>query len=155
MTQRQHRLIQIPGFLLLIYLCVAQAPAALDYDLGIMMGSQEPREVITGVGVAFFQGFALADVVVYIPLLFLGLLGHVRRWKSYHVPLIAALGITLYWPITCLAAVVFARGAEGWALPADTEQGYWIVLTLIFIWVLWALITVWRDFAAKAGSIGE
>ena len=149
MTKLQHRLIQVPGFLLLIYLCVAQAPAALDYDLGIMMGSQEPAEVITDVGTAFFQGFALADVLVYIPLLFLGLLGHSLRWKFYHIPLIAAIGITLYWPVTCLAAVIYARSAQGWALPPETEQGYWVVLSLIFVWALWALIILWRNLAAR------
>ena len=58
-----------PGWLLLAYLVYAQAIPAFDYDLGVSMGTQEPAEQITAVGVAFWYGFALADLVVYIPLL--------------------------------------------------------------------------------------
>ena len=65
-----------PGWLLLAYLVWAQAIPAFDYELGVSMGTQEPAEQITAVGVAFWYGFALADLVVYIPLLMLGLIGY-------------------------------------------------------------------------------
>ena len=81
-----------PGWLLLAYLVYAQAIPAFDYDLGVSMGTQEPAEQITAVGVAFWYGFALADLVVYIPLLALGLIGYglARPWGR--IALVAALG---------------------------------------------------------------
>jgi hypothetical protein len=126
-----------PGWLLLLYLIYAQAIPAFNYDLGVSMGTQEPAEQITEVGVAFFYGFAFADLVIYIPLLVLGLIGYGlgRAWGR--VTLVAALGITVYWPAVCLAAIVAARNAPGWSLPNETA--FWIVLPLIMIWAAWGL----------------
>ena len=129
--------IQGPGWLLVFYLVYAQAIPAFDYDLGIAMGTQEPAEIISEVGTAFWYGFAFGDLAVYIPLLAVGLLG---CWleKPWSVVLLgAALGITVYWPVVCLAAVVDARGAEGWHLA--NEIPYWVVLPLITLWGAWGL----------------
>lgn len=132
--------VQMPGWVLLAYLVYAQGVSALDYDLGIAMGTQEPANRITEVGVAFFYGFALGDLVFYIPLLLLGLIGAWlgRRWGQ--VLMSAAFGITVYWPIVCLGAVVRARDAPGWSI--GDETGYWIVLPLIALWGAWGL---WRQ----------
>ena len=129
-----------PGWLLLVYLVYAQAIPAFSYELGVSMGTQEPAENITGVGVAFFFGFAFGDLVLYIPLLAIGLAGHylARNWAT--VILAAALGITAYWPVVCLAVVVAARGAPGWSL--SNELDYWIVLPLITAWGLWGLFYI-------------
>jgi len=51
----------------------------------------------------------------------------------------AALGITIYWPVVSLAAVVAARDASGWNI--GDETAYWIVLPLITLWAVWGL---WR-----------
>lgn len=131
--------IQVPGWLLLTYLVYAQAIPAFDYDLGVRMGTQEPAAQITQVGAAFWYGFAFADLVVYIPLLGAGLLGHWMGARWAGLVLGSALGITVYWPIVCLAAVERAHGAPGWN-PADTTQ-YWIVLPII---VLWAGLGLWQ-----------
>lgn len=88
--------IQIPGWLLFAYLVIAQCTAALSYALGIKMGTQEPAERITEVGVAFFKGYAGADLVFYVPLLGLGLLAHAMAAAWSAVALGAALGITVY-----------------------------------------------------------
>ena len=69
-------LLQVPGWLLLFYLIYAQAIPAFSYETGVAMGTQEPSEQITEVGVAFWYGFAFADLVTYIPLLAVGLIGH-------------------------------------------------------------------------------
>jgi hypothetical protein len=132
-------LVQGPGWLLLIYLAYAQGIPALDYQLGVDMGTQEPAETITEVGVAFWKGFAFADLVIYIPLLAVGLIGYWggRMWSR--VILGSALGITVYWPVICLAAVVSARGADGWLLTNEAE--FWTVLPLISLWAAWGL---WR-----------
>jgi hypothetical protein len=135
-------LIQIPGWMLLAYLVYAQAIPAFDYELGVTMGTQESARTITPVGTAFWYGFAFGDLVIYIPLLATGLIG---LWKQHdwgRVVAAAALGITVYWPIVCLAAIVKARGAAGWNLADETD--FWIVLPIITIWGLWGLWWVAR-----------
>jgi hypothetical protein len=129
--------IQGPGWLLLLYLIFAQAIPAFDYDLGVSMGTQEPAEQITEVGVAFWYGFAFGDLITYIPLLAMGLIGYCLSKAWGRMLLAAALGITVYWPAVCLAAVVVARGATDWNL--TNEAAYWIVLPLIALWGAWGL----------------
>ena len=132
-------LVQVPGWLLLLYLIYAQAIPAFSYEVGVSMGTQEPVEVVSGVGVAFWYGFAFGDLLVYIPLLALGLIGYWTGKSWGRVLLGAALGVTIYWPVVCLAAVVAARDAPGWNLANETP--YWIVLPLITLWGVWGL---WR-----------
>ncbi len=129
--------LQGPGWLLLVYLVYAQGIAAIDYDLGVALGTQESASAITEVGAAFWYGFALGDLVIYIPLLAAGLIGNLLRLSWSRTSLGAALGITVYWPIVCLAAVVDARDAEGWVL--SNEGDYWAVLPAIAIWGAWGL----------------
>ncbi|MGD9265714.1 MAG: hypothetical protein PVJ71_08040 [Lysobacterales bacterium] len=135
--------LQAPGWLLFLYLVYAQAIPAFDYQLGVTMGTQEPASRITEVGVAFWQGFAFADLVIYLPVLGLGLVGYWlgRRWGR--MVLAAALGITVYWPAVCLAAVVAARDAAGWEL--GDEAAYWTVLPLVALWGLWGLWHIARQ----------
>ncbi|MDH3420229.1 MAG: hypothetical protein OEQ25_16650 [Gammaproteobacteria bacterium] len=127
----------VPGWLLLAYLIYAQGISAINYELGVAMGTQEPAERITEVGRAFWYGFAFGDLFVYIPLLVVGLVGHGLGKAWGRAVLTAALGITVYWPIVCLAAVVAARGAAGWELANETA--YWIVLPIISIWGAWGI----------------
>lgn len=129
--------LQAPGWLLFIYLVYAQAIPALDYAAGVRMGTQEPAAVVTEVGVAFWKGFAVGDLLCYIPLLALGLAGHWRGARWSDAVLGAALGITVYWPIVCLAALVAARQADGWRI--DDETAFWVVLPLIACWAAWGL----------------
>ena len=150
MTDRRDVLwVQAPGWLLLLYLVYAQVPAAFDYEIGVRMGTQEPAESITEVGVAFWYGFAFADLLVYIPLLAAGLIGEWRGYGWGRALLVAALGITLYWPVVVLAAAVDARDAAGWAI--DDEQ-YWIVLPIIAVWALAALTRIARPRQSRPGT---
>lgn len=128
-----------PGWGLLVYLIYAQGIAAFDYQLGVRMGTQESAAAITEVGVAFWYGFAFGDLAVYIPLLAAGLIGHWLGKTWGPVVLAAALGITVYWPVVCLAAIFVARGAAGWNLPK--EAPFWVVLPLI---ALWGVFGLWR-----------
>ena len=117
---------------------IAQGIAALDYDLGVSMGTQDSAEKISEIGTAFFYGFALGDLLIYIPLLLCGLIGHFRSkiWGKFL--LAGALGITVYWPIVCLSALVAARGAPGWNITNETP--YWVVLPLIALWGAWGFL---------------
>jgi hypothetical protein len=136
-------LVQVPGWFLLIYLVYAQAIPAIDYDLGVAMGTQESADQITAVGAAFYYGFAFADLATYIPILLFGLAGLWinRQWGQAFMS--AAFGITIYWPVVSLAAVVKARGAPGWDL--GDETAYWIVLPLIGAWAIWGLARLVRE----------
>ena len=147
MTDRRDMfLVQIPGWLLLLYLVYAQVPAAFDYELGVLMGTQEPVDKISEVGVAFWYGFAFADLVVYIPILAVGLIGFRLGVRWGRALLGAALGITVYWPVVVLAAAVDARDAAGWTVD-DTP--YWIVLPIILVWALFALLRITRPGAEE------
>ena len=130
--------IQLPGWLLFVYLVIAQCTAAISYQLGVKMGTQEPAKQITEVGVAFWWGVAFADLVFYTPLLGLGLIGHWLEVGWAPPVLGAALGTTVYWPIVSLATVRSARGKPGWSLPK--ERQYWIVLPIFASWGLLGLI---------------
>jgi len=145
--------LQAPGWLLFVYLVYAQGIAAIDYDLGVAMGTQEPATAISAVGTAFWYGFAFGDLVVYIPLLAVGLAGHWLRRSWARVVLGSALGITVYWPVVCLAAVVQARDAEGWMLA--NEADYWIVLPVIAIWGAWALWWVIRSGGEVGNAVSD
>ncbi len=135
--------IQVPGWLLCLYLVYAQAIPAFNYDLGVSMGTQEPASRITEIGAAFWYGFALGDLLIYIPLLAAGLADHWQRNNRGQVLLAAALGITVYWPIVCLAAVADARGAPGWQI--DNEAVYWAVLPAISLWGMVGLVLLIRS----------
>ncbi len=130
-------MLQVSGWLLLTYLIVAQGVTAFGYDFGVKMGTQEPAEKITEVGVAFWYGFALGDLLTYIPILCAGLIGHMRAKAWGGIVLSAALGITVYWPVVCLIALVDARGAAGWSISNETP--FWVVLPLIAAWGVWGL----------------
>ena len=69
------------------------------------------------------------------------------------IAMAAALGITVYWPIVCLAAVVDARDAAGWNF--TNEAPYWVVCTLIAVWGGWGLIAVLRKSQPVARAAGE
>ena len=135
----EHWWLQIPGWLLLTYLFYSQAIPAFDYELGVRMGTQESAHRITEVGTAFWYGFAFADLVIYIPLLGAGLIGHWLACRWWRVIFGAALGISIYWPVVVLATAVDARNASGWDID---ETAYWIVLPTIAAWALWGLLRI-------------
>jgi len=112
------------------------------------MGTQDPPEVVTPVGVAFWKGFALADLVFYVPVLGFGL------WTYERNPLYlsAALGATIYWPIVCLTAAISARQAPGWTLD---DRPFLIILPLIILWAGWTLGRLARQFRpSRADATG-
>ena len=76
--------LQLTGWILLVYLIFAQGIAAFSYDLGVAMGTQESVAQVTEVGTAYWYGFPFGDIMPYIPLLLLGLIGHLRAryWGS-------------------------------------------------------------------------
>jgi len=153
-TMKEHGfgfwVLQGPGWLLLIYLIYAQAISAFSYQLGVSMGTQESAEAITEVGAAFWYGFALADLLTYIPILCVGLIGHLRSAYWGQISLAAALGITVYWPVVSLAALVDARDSVGWNI--SSEMPYWVVCLLIAAWGLCGLWFILREHYQNYGK---
>lgn len=146
MTPRRSRLfwaVQISGWLLLVVLACAQITSAFNYDLGIAMGFQKPAEMITEVGRASWHGFAIADSIIYVPVMAIGLFGHARGTSWGRYGLAAAAGISLYWPAVFGATLVLSRSAADWHL--DTELPVWAFGAVFFAWALVALWSLARD----------
>ena len=101
------------------------------------MGTQDSTDVVTEVGVAFWKGFAFADMLFYIPLLGYALATCDEAMQKNQSYLAAALGITVYWPIVCLKAAISARGAPGWSLD---DRPFLILLPVIILWAAWQLV---------------
>jgi hypothetical protein len=134
-------LVELPGWLLLLYLVLVQGPSAINYEWGVLTGVQESQEQITPIGVAFGTGCARTDVAVYIPLLAAGLVGYggggsPRPRKEWgRVCLAAAVGMTLYWTFEYMFVLPAARSS--WNL--GDETAYWIVLPIIALWGFFTL----------------
>ncbi|NNC36609.1 MAG: hypothetical protein EX271_04175 [Acidimicrobiales bacterium] len=141
--QKSNLLLQIPGWILVLYLIYSQAIPAIDYELGVAMGTQEPASEVSEVGVAFWRGFAIADLVAYIPLFIVGLIGYYLQKTWGRIALAASLGISIYWPITCLTAVVIAQNSDAWTMSIPFI--FWIVLPAIVLWSLWGLVELTKD----------
>ena len=133
--------VKIPGWLLFWYLLVGQCIPAIDYEIGIRMGTQDPPEVVTPIGVAFWKGFATADLVFYVPLLGYGL----WTYETNSTSLSAALGVTVYWPMVCLVAAIKARGTEGWSLD---DRPFCIILPIFILWASLALAQMSTRFVS-------
>ena len=128
---------------------IGQGLPAINYELGVRMGTQDSADVVTEVGVAFWKGFALADLVFYIPLLGYSLAAYNERKETNKTYLAAALGITVYWPIVCLKAAISARGAPGWSLD---DRPFLILLPAIVAWVAWQMLCLERGSSKRSAK---
>jgi hypothetical protein len=124
---------------MVIWLTLTQCFSAIFWDKAVEWGLQDGPDAVTEVGSAFWYGFAFGDLVFYVPLLAAGLNGYAMNKPWGRLTLAAALGVTVYWPIVCLAAVNKAREVQGWNLAG--ESVYWIILPLITFRVAWG---IWR-----------
>lgn len=134
---------RISGWLLWAVLAFAQGLSALHYDLGVALGFQRSAAMITEVGRAWWQGFAVADLLIYVTLMGIGLLGHHQRKAWGRFALAAAARISLYWPVVFGAAMVLSREAAGWRI--DSELPIWAFGAVYFIWGLLAAYCLIRE----------
>ncbi len=123
--------------LLVVLLFLGQTLALFNYELAVSLGLQESAEEFGGVGIAYAKGFGFGDTIIYIPLLIFGIIGliKVKKWGLYSM--FAALGITAYWPMVNLYAVLIGRGVIN--LTSDKYITYSILLPLITIYGLWGM----------------
>lgn len=138
-------LIIVSSLLSLIYL-LGQTMAVINYDFTVSLELQEPVEEITKVGVALNKGFGVGDTIVYIPLLFIGIIGMIKRkqWGLYSMS--GALAITMYWPIVCLTTLLFAKNSPGFNFSDYTT--YSIVLPIISLFGLWGMLFIYKNSKA-------
>jgi len=126
------------GVLLLIFLLLGQTLAVFDFNLAIALGLQETIGEIGKVGVAFAKGFAMADTLVYVPLLALGIIGLLTNKKWGYIAMMISLGITVYWPVVHLYAIYIEREA----IHLDPEKYISFPITLSFL-ILYGLFGIW------------
>ena len=135
------------GILLLLLLLVGQTLAVFDFDLAITLGLQETSREIGEVGIAFAKGFALADTVVYVPLLILGIIGLLTNKKWGYPAMMISLGITLYWPVVHLYAIYIEKEA----INLDPEKYITFPITLTFLMV-YGLFGMWYLYKNQTAS---
>lgn len=128
----------IIGIILLILLLLGQTLAVINFDLAISLGLQETIGEIGKVGIAFAKGFALADTLVYVPLLILGIFGLLTNRKWGYLAMMISLGITVYWPVVHLYAIYVEREA----INLDAEKYITFPITLSFL-ILYGLFGLW------------
>ncbi|MBT8205373.1 MAG: hypothetical protein KJO20_08370 [Eudoraea sp.] len=138
-------IIIIIGILLLILLILGQTLAVFNFDLAIALGLQETKREIGEVGIAFAKGFALADTLVYVPLLLIGLIGLLSKRKWGYLAMMISLGITVYWPVVHLYAIYI----ENEAINLDPEKyiTFPITLTFLIIYGLFGMVYLYRNHA--------
>ncbi|MBT8312468.1 MAG: hypothetical protein HKP23_06540 [Flavobacteriaceae bacterium] len=138
-------IIIIIGILLLVLLLLGQTLAVFNFDLAITMGLQETKREIGEVGIAFAKGFALADTLVYVPLLLIGLIGLLSKRKWGYLAMMISLGITVYWPVVHLYAIYI----ETEAINLDPEKyiTFPITLTFLIIYGLFGMVYLYRNHA--------
>lgn len=130
-------IIVIISVLWLVMMFMGQVMAYIDYDFAVSLGLQESRDAITGIGVAMNKGFGVADTVVYIPLIIIGLVGLFLRRTWGLFAMAGAYAITMYFPVVCLLMLYFSRGEPGFNFA--NFRSYTIILTVIFLYGLWGL----------------
>ena len=143
-------LIAVTSALTFLYL-LGQTMAFIYYDFTVMIGLQEPAEEVTEIGVAFNKGFGVGDTVVYLPLLIAGIIGMIRRKQWGLFSMAAALSITIYWPIVCLATLFFAKGSPGFNFSDYTS--YSILLLIISLFGMWGLRFVYQNRTALTENL--
>lgn len=125
------------GLLLSMLLLAGQTMALFNYDLVVSLGLQESVNEVGKVGIAYAKGFGFGDTVIYLPLLFDGIIDLLKDKRWGYLTMFGALAITAYWPMVCLYPVFVDRIAI--TLTPDKYLSYSILLPLITIYGLWGI----------------
>jgi len=129
--------------LLVLFLLIGQTFSLINYEAAVAYGLQESVEEISLVGIAFAKGFAFADTLVYIPLLFLGIIGLFKRKKWGVYMMFASCAISVYWPLVHLYAIYI--GKDIIALAPEKYVSYPITLALIIVYGFWGMWYLYKN----------
>ena len=138
------------SILLTLFLLIGQTFSLINYETAVTFGLQESVEEVGDVGIAFAKGFALADTIIYIPLLIAGIIGLLRQKKYGVFTLLAACAISVYWPIVHLYAIFIERNTI--VLHSEKYVSFPIILSLIILYGLWGM---WYLFNNQNNLIKE
>jgi len=112
----------------------------INYDFTVALGLQESENDIGIFGVAVNKSFGVGDTLVYVPLLFAGLIGLWLRKKWGIFLMICALAITMYWPVVCIFIILFSNTLPGFNYPnLHITIMLLILITIYGGWGLWYL----------------
>ncbi len=137
------RLLGGVGLFICVMLSIGQTMSLIDYDLTVSWGLQEPASTVTAMGVVLNKAFAVADTLVYLPLVGIGLAGVWLRKTWGLIAFSAALGITAYWIIEVLYFIYAARGLPGFILSSQTKLT--LMLLPLEVYALWGLAFLYRN----------
>ena len=86
----------------LAILLIGQTMALIDYDFAVQLGLQESIKDVGQFGMQSNRAFAVADTIVYIPLIAVSIIGLIqkKRWSLYTTG--AVMGISIYWATTII-----------------------------------------------------
>ena len=130
-------IITIVSVMWLVMMFLGQVMSYINYDFTVSLGLQESEYSVTAIGVAMNKGFGVADTIVYIPLIIIGLVGMwLRRTWGLHA-MAGAFAVTMYFPVVCLLFLFFARGVDGFNFA--NFKAYAIFLTIVFLYGLWGM----------------
>ena len=125
-------------FISLILLLAGQTMALIDYDFAVETGLQEHIDEVTVLGVEMNKAFGASDTFVYIPLIVIALVGLIGRKSWALIPTAAVMGISAYWSVTMIFALLFFEGTPGYRLQPGME--YWIILSTYTLFGVWGLL---------------
>lgn len=139
----------VPGILIFLMLIFGQMMAVIDYDFTVSIGMQEPVNVWGEFGVAMNKAFGISDTLVYLPLLFFGLIGLwlKKNWGLF--TMIGALAITAYWPVMHIFYVLYAEGLPGFNFTEFTS--FIITLIIITSYALWGMYYLYKNQNSLTG----
>ncbi len=131
------KILIIIGILLMLFFISGQTFSLINYEAAVKLGLQESVEEITEVGIAFAKGFAFADTIAYIPLLFIGIIGLLKRTKWGIYTMFASCAISVYWPLVHLYAIYIGRDVI--ILHPEKYVSFPILLSFIILYGLWGM----------------
>ena len=120
-----------------------QTLSVFDYELTTRLGLQEARDQVGAYGVQFNKAFAVADTVVYLPLIVLSLSGLItrKRWALFTTAAFA--GASIYWTVTIAAAFRLLPEVESYVYQPPFQ--IWLFVVVYFLFGVWALAyLIWR-----------
>jgi hypothetical protein len=106
---------------------MGQTMAVFNYDLAAQLGLQESRSQVGEFGVQVNRAFGAGDTVVYVPLMLLSLLGLFLRKRWSLLTTAAVAGVSAYWSVTILSALLFLQGVPGYEYVPGLEIWFFVV----------------------------
>lgn len=128
------------GVIILVMLLAGQTMSFINYEFTVSVGLQEPFGEI---GVAVNKAFGVGDTIIYLPLLFVGLIGLWQKKEWGIFAMISALAITAYWPVVCIFVIIFAEVSPQFNYVDFTSVA--IVLCLISLYGIWGLFYLYKN----------